>query len=981
MVLQLSAQVKTITGTVKDPSGQPIPMATIKSNQKSVGFANASGQFNVSVPAAAKSITVSSVGFEDIQVNLTGGQLDIVMKPASTDINDVVVTGYTTIAKKKFSGASTVVSAAEVRKQTFGSFDQALQGSSPGVSVIANSGQPGANAVVRIRGNGSISGGNVPLYILDGIEINAADFATMNQGDFERVETLRDAMATAMYGSRGANGVIVITSRRGRSGQIQLNYDTQVGFSDIPKDRLIVMNSQQKIDYEIQRGNPNGWTTAELDSLRNVNFNWKNALFQTGMTQQHMISASGGNENAKVFASLAYFDQQGTVRTTGLKRYTARINADVNVKNWKFGLTLQSGFSKSVGTSENNSSIAAPLNATRWANPYERDIDPRTGDYQETGGAGSGQLSSGQNNPVMELYLRKNNTIQVKTIATTSIEYHFPFLKGLFARTNWGIDYSQNEGYGFASPRVSGAAGTQGAIARSLNRNMRYTGTTSLQYKTAIKKHDIEVGLYTEIVKRDQRNFGFTGFGLTNGFDNEAGITAGSSSNANFIPNVTGGGTQSGIQSFFSIINYGYDNKYFLALVARRDGSSRFGVNNRFANFGSVGFTWSMDQEQFMQGVKFVNDLKLRASIGVNGNNQTPSQVGDYPIPIFGRTSYGGTSGWAASTAGNLDYKWETNRTVNIGIDFAVWNRKISGSIELYDRKTNDLFFQRPIDFSLSGFGNVPSNFGSLRNRGLEVSLKGNIINSKNFRWTLEGNLTYNQNRVIDLPRDSVIGAVSILAKNKPLNSLYLVEYAGVDPSNGNALYRKRDKSVTTVYDVKDAVIHGTSDAPWFGAITTRFEYKGFDLSALMVFFLDREMYNNDRTNVTNPQYVLDNMHVEVLKEWRKPGDITNVPRPTAGTNNGTGIPAPLNPFIDATTRFLEDASFWRLRNVTLGYTFSNAVVQKLKIRSARVFIQGQNWWTATKFQSFDPEMVGLSLTGAQFPALVQTTVGLSVGF
>ncbi|TDO28451.1 SusC/RagA family TonB-linked outer membrane protein [Sediminibacterium goheungense] len=968
------AQNKTVTGKVTESNGTPISGATISANGKPVGATTTSGDFSVTLPTATTSITISSLGFNDRTVTLTGSALSITLTSADAgSVSEVVVTGYTSIQRKKFSGAIANVSAQEVKKQPFGSFDQALQGQAAGVSVVANSGQPGANAIVRIRGNGSISGGNVPLYIMDGIEISAADFSSLNQGDFERVELLKDAVATAMYGSRGANGVIVISTRRGRAGTLQLNYDAQVGWSTLPQDRLVMMNSDQKITYELQRGNPYGWTTAEADSLRKVNFSWKDALFQTGMTHQHMISASGGSATSKFFASLSYMDQEGIVKTTGLKRYTARINVDNTIKNWRFGVNLQAGFSKLKQTAEGNTTISSPLNAIRWSNPYERDRDPRTGDFQQFGGPG--YLTSGQPNGAMELFLDYNNSIQLKTVATSYLEFHFPFLKGLSARTNWGIDYTNNETTNFNDPRTAGAQARNGSLNRNSSWNFRYTGTTSLNYKQNFGKHEVEGGLFTEVVKNDSRNFGFTGYGFTNGFNNEAGLTAGSTANANYIPAIGGGGSRNGIYSYFGIFNYGYDSKYYVTLVGRRDGSSRFGVNNRFANFGSVGFTWSVSSEKFMENSKLFDNLSLRASIGTTGNNIT--QAGDFPIPIFGRSTYAGVSGWSPGSPGNLDYRWETNRTINFGLDFSILKRRLSGSIELYDRKTLDLFYALPIDPSISGFSSIPSNFGSLRNRGVELSLRGDVIKAKDFSFSIAANITYNQNRIIDLPTDSVVSGLTILKEGKALNTLYLVPYAGVNPANGNAQYQKKDKSTTMVYSPNDKVYQGTSDAPWFGGITTSLAYKGFDLSAQLNFFLNRVQYNNDKNNVVNPTYFYDNMWVELLKEWKNPGDITNIPRPTSGA---TAL-GPANPYQTQTTFFLEDGSFWRLRNVTLGYTVPAKLLSKAGLRSARIFVQGQNWWTGTKFQGFDPEATGTSLVGAQYPALVQTTIGLNIGF
>lgn len=967
------AQNRTITGKVFDEKGSPIPNASVVIKGSTTGTTtNEEGLFSLSVPSSTAQLEVTSIGFKVQTVNLTrsANNYNVALVPENESLEDVVITGYTSVQKKKFSGASVNVGVEDLKRQPLGSFDQALQGKAAGVSAVANSGQPGANAVVRIRGNGSINGGNVPLYIMDGIEINAADFASLNQGDFERVEILKDATATAVYGSRGGNGVIVITTRKGRSGQLMLNYDAQVGFSNLPKDRIEVMNSDQKITYELQRGNPNQWTNAQADSLRLVDADWKGTLFTTGVTHQHMLSASGGNQNSRVFASLSYMDQEGIVRTTGLRRYTARVNVDNNIKNWRFGVNLMGGFSRITNTRENDVYIGSPLNAMRWSNPYDRPRDPVTGEYQALGGDGT--LLSGQPNGAMELFLNQRSSLQFKGVGTAYLEYHFPFLKGLSARTNWGGDFTGNETsvyYDRETYTGTQANGTQGSLARNMNRNFRYTGTTSINYRTTFGDHELEAGLYNEVVKTNYRNFGFTGYGLTNGFTNEFGITPGNATNG-FIPAVTGGGTRNGIQSFFATVNYGFMDKYFLTLVARRDGSSRFGLNNRYANFGSVGFSWAVIQEDFMSNVNFLSDLRLRASYGTNGNNNTAE--GDFgQFPLFGRTSYAGQNGLSVATPGNLEYRWETNATTNVGIDFGFLNNRISGSVDVYNRLTKNLFYDLPVSLT-TGFSTIPGNEGELRNRGVEVMLKGDVVKTKDFRFTIEGNITYNESRIMDLPEDSVISGTQILAIGRPLNSFFLVQYAGVNAANGNALYYTADGKLTQTYRTADKVILGTSNAPWFGAVSTTVAYKGFDLSAQLNFFLDRQVYNNEILNLTNPSYLADNLVVDLLREWKNPGDVTDVPRASSAGGNA---------FQSSTTRFLEDGGFFRLRNVTLGYNLPNDVLDKIKFRSARIFVQGQNWWTATKFRSFDPEGSLAVPQGSYYPALVQTTVGLSIGF
>ncbi|MDZ4794472.1 MAG: SusC/RagA family TonB-linked outer membrane protein [Bacteroidota bacterium] len=969
-------QNKTITGKITDTKGgTPITGVTITVNGQAVGASNADGTFSVSVPAKARTFVLSSVGYSDLEIPIETGEMAIKMAEGeSKSLSEVVVTGYSTIQRKKYSGSTVNVNIEDIRTQTLGSFDQALQGGAPGVSVVANSGQPGRAGEVRIRGNGSINGGNNPLYILDGIQINAADFSSLNQGDFERVEILKDATATAIYGSRGANGVIVITTRKGKAGQMKLNYDAQVGFSTLPEDRITVMNSNQKIQYELDNGNPFGWSPAVADSLRQVNTNWKDALLRNGFTQQHMISASGGTEQTRFYASVSYMDQTGTVKETSLKRYTARINVDNTIGNFKMGMNLMVGFSKFYSTNETGAGINSPLNAQRWANPYERPYDPVTGDFSQTGG-GPGRLTSAQPNPATELFLSQRYFPQTKGVGTVYLEYNVPFVKGLSARTNWGGDYTYDESTIYRDRRSStgaSAAGGQGSLFRQAARNFRYTITTSLNYKKNIGDHDIEAGVYHEVLKNDSRNISFTGYGLTNGLPNEGGITAGNGTNG-FIPAVGGGGSQNGIFSYFTTINYGYKNKYFINLSGRRDGSSRFGQNNRYANFGSVGAVWVVKNEAFMANQKLFSDLRLRVSYGTTGNQIT--SAGDFGfIPLLARANYAGASGFTA-TAGNADYKWETNRTANIALEFGLLKGRVSGTLELYNRKTKDLFFDQPISGTAGVLGDrIPGNLGTLQNQGVEFMLRADVIKTKDFRWTIEGNFTYNQNKVLSLPTDSVddLSGIGRLIVGKPINNLYLVRYAGVNPDNGAPLFYNLDgKTTTETYNDNLRTYLGTADAPYFGGFSTTVAYKGFDLSAQVNFFLGRILYNNEYKNLMEPSYYTDNLHTDRIREWRNPGDQTEIP----------GFQYGILDKAENSSWMVDNGDFWRLRNVMLGYTFSKALTDKMKIKSFRVFLQGQNVWTSSKVRSFDPEITGQSLSGAFYPALIQGTFGISVGF
>ena len=885
------------------------------------------------------------------------------LKTDSKLLGEVIVTGYKTQNSREVAGSINTVSAEEIREVPIASFDQALQGRAPGVLIQANSGQPGAAASVTIRGKGSINGSNEPLYILDGIQISAADFSTLNPNDFASFTILKDAASTSIYGSRGANGVIVITSKRGKSGVTRVNYDFQYGGSQAPTHPQLVMNGNQKLDYELANGNLYGWTDAELDGLRQINTNWEDVLFRTGNTQSHQLSASGGSDKTTFFLSGSVFDQSGTVPNTDLRRYTGRANVETQAGNFRFGLNTSIGFSKFNNTLEGDSFIGSPLNAVRWLNPYERPYD-ENGDYT--------QIVSGQPNALQELLENQTSRDQIKGVGIVFVEYKAPFLEGLTMRTNWGIDYTQDEFQTYldrTTYRGSIAQGGNGSLRRELERNFRYTGTTSISYTKRFNvDNELTVSVFNEVVKNDERAFGFTGFGLVGPFQNEAGITPGTPLNG-YIPGVRGFGGQNSLISYFIDATYGFKDRYFINAGLRRDGSSRFGEDNRYANFGSIGLSWIVSDEAFMQNLKgnFFNELKFKGSYGAVGNQEG---IGNFDSrELFGRSIYNGIGGIALTNLPNPFLRWERKEMLNAGVEFVLLQGRLNGIFEYYNNVTDDLFLNRQLTRT-SGFTSQNTNIGSLRNRGYEISFIGKVIDSPNFKWDLNANFTYNKNEVTSLVGDQteIIEGDYITKIGEPINSLYLVRYAGVNPENGNAQYLTRDNELTENYDPNDRAVLGTSDAPYFGGFGTSFSYKNLSMNVLFTYVFGNNLYNNDRNNIENPGYLFDNLSVELLNEWRTPGQITNIPRAD-------------NAFFSGTSRFVESGDYLRLRNINLSYNLPAKTIANLKIASARVFVQGQNLLTFTQFRGFDPELSDRLLIGSQYPALRTVTMGVSVGF
>jgi len=959
------AQNRIITGKVTDArDGSPLVGVSVNVKGSKAGTTtDGSGLFRLSVPADAV-LVFSNVGFTDEQVTVGASDMvTVTLKVAQKNLQEVVITGYTLQNKRQTAGSISKVSGDEIKLQPIGSFDKALQGKVPGLLAQSQSGQPGAAAVVTIRGKGSINGTNDPLYIVDGVQINSADFASINPGDIESYNVLKDATSTAIYGSRGANGVIVITTKKGYSGKTKIDYDFQYGWSQLPKNHLALMNSAQKLQYEFYDRpdfgpNPFGWSQAEVDSLSKLNYDIEGILFQKGITQQHQLSASGGNEKTRFFVSGSIFDQEGVVITTGLKRYTGRVNLDNTFGNWRFGINSSLGYSRVTGTRENDQYIGSPLNAIRWFNPYLNLYDAN-GDYQA-------DFLQGQPNPLAELLENHGNSDQLKGVGNVYVEFALPWVKGLKAKTLWGVDFTEDEGFTYldrTTDQGSQSQGGNGEVDRSFSRTFRYTGTTSLSYQRTVGEHELSVALYNEIIQRKIENFLFGGYGLVGPFKNEAGITPGTPTNG-YIPTVGGGGSESSLLSYFIDGTYGFRKKYYLNFGARRDGSSRLSKDRQWANFGQLGAGWIVT-EDFLKNLDWLNSLKLKASYGTVGSQG----IGDFSTrELYGPTVYNGVGGLVLS---NLEtpLTWERKVMFNTGIEFTTFAGRFGGTIEFYNNITKDLFLDRQLSRT-SGFQSITNNLGKMQNQGIEVSFNAEVIRTKDFSWTVEANYTRNKNKLLDQhgQQENITG-LFVNRVGQPINTLYLVKYAGVDPQTGEALYFKPDgKTTTNVYDPDDRVLVGPIDPPNFGGFGTTLNYKGVMLDVLFSYAWGAQSYNNDRLNVENSIYWYSNLATSMLREWQVPGDITD-------------IPSAFNDLHSETTRFVEKNDYLRLRNVMLSYTLPKKMMDKWKLRNVRVFAQGQNLYVWHNFQGYDPEIVTGILGGAQYPQLKTVTFGINLGF
>lgn len=972
----LLAQERVISGKVTgSDDGLPLPQVSVFLKGTTIGIpTDLDGNYRLTIPSDGDVLVFRYLGYLTQEVAIGDKTIiNVVLVPDTKSIGEVVVTGYGEYDRKKFAGSTAQISSESIENVPMSNFEQILQGQAPGLLVQSGSGQPGSAASITIRGVNSISSGTTPLFVVDGVPVSASQFASMNPNDFASTSILKDASATAMYGSRGANGVVVITTKKGKPGTALFTYNYQYGWNqELTRDDFLpLMNGREKVDFELLTGGSPlaGLPAEELERLREIDTDWVQEIFRVGKLQSHEITASGGNENTTYYISGNYFTQEGHVINTGLDRYTLRANVKNQSGNFNFGTNLSLGYTEQETTQEGNAFIGSPLNAIYWANPYETPYDAN-GEYT--------QIRTGQPNPVQELLEipRTNNSVRV--VANVSMGYDFPFLTGLSANTNWGVDFRDAESRTFTDPLTySGqqSTGNQGSLSRGNSRTASFVGTTSLNYETNFgENHELNVGVYQEINYTDFSSFNFTGFGIVGRLENENSITAGTGTNG-FIPTVGGNGVRSSLASFFALADYGFRDKYFLSASVRRDGSSRFGENNRFATFYSIGGSWSVSDEDFLSNNGTIDELKLRASFGTAGNQN----IGDFGyialVSTFTGNPYDGLPGKTLANVPNPDLKWESKQSFNVGVDFSLLSNRISGSVDYFVDDTKDLLMNAQLSRT-TGFTSQLQNVGQIRNSGIELAIKTTNIQSGDFTWETQANFSYIKNEVVKLADgQDIIGGTTIIREGEPINSTFVVPYVGVNPANGDALYLDIDGNITNQYDPDDRRVGKPRQAPYFGGFTNTFRYKNFTLSAFFNWVYGNEVYNNERTNIENPTYFVDGMAASLLNAWQTPGQITEVPR--IQTVNGLTT----SPFQSATTRYIEDGSYLRLRNVMFSYNLPSDLVQNWGMNNIRVYVQGQNLWTSTKFTGADPESATGSFTGAVYPALRTYTVGLNVGF
>jgi TonB-linked SusC/RagA family outer membrane protein len=983
----LQAQTRQISGRVtsaEEPQGLPGVNVVVKGTSQGV-ITDVNGQFSLEVPEGA-TLVFSFVGYSTQEVPVNDQQnLNIVLEQEAEELSEVVVVGYSSVERRDITGSVTSVKASDFQDMSLSGIDQALQGQAPGVQVTQSSGTPGGGIAVRIRGVTSIGAGNTPLWIIDGVQVetgtlslrsfggqNDNALSLLNPGDIESIQILKDASAKALYGSRASNGVVVVTTKRGKKGQAKIIADVQRGVID-PVNQLDLLNASQllQLQREALRNagkNPDGFglISGVTDA---VDTDWQEEIFRRGIMQQYQLSASGGDENTSYYISANLRDEEGVQLNNKFQRIGAIVNVDQR-------------FSEKLTVSSN-------INLTRTLNKrvkgdnfldgvYSAAVKslPYYAPYDENGfliGPNSSQYAGFPNfNPVAQAILPRFDATTAKMVGALSANYKFDEHFNL--RGQVSVDYndvtedqyeSSQTAIGGFLPSVGGQG--YGVFIASTATNVNTFAT--LSYSNVInEKHSINAFVGSEILQ----SFGINGNvqGRLFPSDDFTYITS-----AGIVDQGSSGKGQSGLLSFMGEVKYDLDDRFLATASFRTDGSSRFGPNRRYGYFPAASVAWRISSEDFFK-VKAINDLKVRASFGFTGNER----IGNFSfLGTWGSTTYNGNSGVSPNNIANPDLKWETTRETNVGVDISLFEGRIQSSIDAYYNKTFDMLLLRPYA-STTGFSGVTDNIGEMENKGLEFTISSVNLDG-NFKWSTDLNLSKNMNKVLFLA-DSVplyrgytaegVDGTNIIKEGEPLGTFIGLNFLGVDPATGDAIYD--DTNGDGIINNSDAIVIGNSQPDFYGGLTNRFSYKRFDLSVFFQFSVGNKILNFAKSTFVNTGAdISNNQSVEALRRWQKPGDVTDVPRYEFENS--------YNNF--HSNRLLEDGSYLRLKSVSFGYHLPANLANKLMLQNLRIYCSGTNIWTYTKYSGADPEVSTLdgsvSAQGIDFFTLPQVRT-VSVG-
>jgi len=996
------AQSRKVTGkVVSADDGQPLPGVSVKIQGTNTGIlTDGDGNFSVNA-ATGQVLSFTYVGFTAQAVTIPAGNFPSVKLKADTrQLTEVVVqNGYATQAKKSYTGSATTVSGADNENKPFSTPLQALQGQVAGLNISANSGQPGANVQVRLRGQNSISLSSNPLYVIDGMIINSGDLsrlttssnvlAGINENDIENVTVLKDATATAIYGSRAANGVIIINTKRGKAGKTAVRFDAEGGkTSNLPfRSAGKPLTADQYRELFIEGANNafnEGATTAAtrdkdisdfvgpIGDTRRSN-DWYDLLTRNGRQQQYNVSVNGGTENTRVYASAGFFEQQATIIESELKRVTGQLNVDQTISK-RISLSTNLNFSNvDQNTPSNGGAFANPVGNVFFLRPFQ--LAYNADGSLNTSRVGPTNFTSSFNN----VYLAerdKKHLSQTRILGNAQLKYNI--WDELKFTSFVSVDYNTLEEQRFDNPIMGDGRANGGRGYDYYTRYFNWLTRNQLSYRYNVKGIEdfyVDVAVGYEA----QRSKGYLLNAQSNTFPDNPLLTV---SAVGSTP-VVGNGTVSNYayNGLFATGGINFQNKYSLSGSFRRDGSSVFGANNRYGNFYSVGASWNIDQEKFFEKLQSIfSTAKIRGSIGSVGNAQGLGNYAARPTAAYGTAqNYAGANGQNFSVVGNNDLTWESQKKYDLGIDLGFFRDRLNVAVDLYQNDIDNLILNAPISRT-NGFATITQNIGSMRNKGIELTIKGTPVKLQDFTWTTNFNISHNSNTVLALYNNApVINGPFRYQPGRDFYSYYVRSFAAVDPANGDALwYTDGTKTaVTKNYNAAQRVDAYQADPKFFGGFNNSFNYKGITLTADFYGNFGNMVYDAWGSYLKDGTVKDNNKYYYIYQNrWTTPGQITDVPRYThAGANGGQSA--------SLSTRDLYYGDYIRLRNLVVGYDFKNLpLLKKLGVSRLYLYGRGTNLWTKTfdKRLPFDPELGPTGQANLDVYQIRTFTVGLNVG-
>lgn len=994
-VSQPGSRKKRVTGVVKDVMGEPLIGANVVEKGRSTNgvITDFNGKFTLEVDESA-SLVVSYIGYLAQDIPTKGkGNFHIILKEDTNTLDEVVVTGYGDFKKATYTGSASVLTTEKLEALPVVSVGQMIESNIPGISVVAGtSSQPGAKTTLRVRGVASMNASTEPLYVLDGVPIPSYDLSnftsmseaggmgfieTLNPADIESITVLKDAASASLYGAKGANGVVLITTKKGKEGKLRVNMAAKYGITDFAYTYRPLMGGEERreliheglVNFQLDKGvseqEAQQYADANIDQyakrLPQGYSDWESALFKTGYQQDYNLSASAGNQNSSFIGSLGYTKQTGVSLNSEMERFTGRVDASNKYKKVEFGMNASFSWTKNVHLPEGkfygSAIYASKVNLT-----------PSTPIYNEDGTYASGYRENNGYNPILEAEVNDYYARTVRAMGTAKIAYNV--WDNLKVSSVFTVDYSLTKDFFFQSPDGRDGATYQGRGRMQMTDRIRYTSQNNLTYSKTFGKHSVSAVTAFEVMKYDYEDL----YAAKKTYGQDINTSLGNAADPIDADQKL---QEDALMSYVASVNYSYDDKYYASFSFRRDGSSRLSPDTRWGNFWSLSASWRLSQERFMQPLKSVlSDLKLRASYGVNGN--LPSSYYGYQSTYTTGAFYSGKPSPWESTLGNEELTWEKNYALNLGLDIGLFSR-VNVSLDWYTRTTKDLLMSKQLN-SISGFSSLLTNVGQMRNTGVELEVRSNNIKTKDFSWTTAFNLSHNKNKILklaDLPW--FVDGRYVRKEGYPFNTIYLRKYAGVGPETGSALYYDNQQDENGNYTKNKVTDPGQASpiplkdiTPTIsGGFMNTFNYKFIDLSFNLSYSFGGYSYDNASYILQDDGYsVISNKSTEQRRRWQKPGDITDVPRFVYGNKKGGNYNS---------SRAIHSTDHIRLKSLILGLNAPKAWLQKLGIGNARIYFSGTNLLTWAAYDQYDPEMSGV--VGFYTPPLKTYAFGLELKF